>query len=79
VVPTLTKDETDMNVPPVMPIEAKTTELLQIFDDNAAAVQSAIAATDEAALLRTWTLRQGEKSSSSSRESPFSAFGASIT
>jgi uncharacterized damage-inducible protein DinB len=59
---TLTKDELDMNVPPVMPIEANTrAELLQIFDDNAAAVQSAMAATGQAALLKTWTLRQGEK------------------
>jgi uncharacterized damage-inducible protein DinB len=59
---TLTKDELDMNVPPVMPIEAKTTdELLRILDDNAAAVQTAMAVADPEALLRTWTLRQGEK------------------
>jgi uncharacterized damage-inducible protein DinB len=59
---TLTKDDFDMNVPPVMPTEAKTRdELLRIFDDNAAAAQLAMAVTDKAALLRTWTLRRGEQ------------------
>jgi uncharacterized damage-inducible protein DinB len=59
---TLTKDDLDMNLPPVIPTEAKTRdELLRIFADNAAAVRTAMAATEPAALLRTWTLRQGEK------------------
>ena len=59
---TLVKDEFDMNMPPKMPTELSTrAELLKVFDENASAVKAALAATDDAALLRDWTLRRGEQ------------------
>lgn len=36
-------------------------ELLQLFDEKAAALREAFAATDDDALLRTWTVRNGEQ------------------
>ena len=71
---TLTKDELDMNVPPVMPIEAKTrAELLQIFDDNAAAVQSAMAADRPGGSLENLDVaarRESPSPAAASRHSP---------
>jgi uncharacterized damage-inducible protein DinB len=37
-----------------------TAEILALFDQNAAAMQAAVAAADAAALGRTWTLRHGD-------------------
>lgn len=37
-----------------------TADILALFDENAAAMQAAVAAADGAALGRTWTLRNGD-------------------
>lgn len=59
---TLERDEFDMAAPPKMRNEPHDlADVLQTFDDNAAAVTAAMARTDDAALARDWALRQGEK------------------
>ena len=59
---TVEKDEFDFATAPKMPDEPKDrADLLRVFDENAAAVRAAMARTDDAALGRTWTLRNGEQ------------------
>jgi uncharacterized damage-inducible protein DinB len=59
---TFDRDEFDMASPPQMRNEPRDlADVLQTFDENAAAVKSALARTDDASLAREWTLRQGDK------------------
>jgi uncharacterized damage-inducible protein DinB len=56
----LQTDEFDLGAPPP-PIRgpANREELLRRFEENAAAVRRALEQTDDAALVRPWTLRHG--------------------
>jgi uncharacterized damage-inducible protein DinB len=59
----LSSDEFDLaTVPPTNPDELPTARdaVLAKFDENVAAVRSALEAADDDALLRPWTLRKGE-------------------
>jgi uncharacterized damage-inducible protein DinB len=59
---TLLKDEFDMGSPTSMRNEpAGRDDLMQTFDQNATALQKAMSQTDDVALARTWTLRQGDQ------------------
>lgn len=58
----LTQDEFDVaSAPPPSPTPTSTEELLRDFDEKAAALQKAMAAVDEEALARPWTLRHGPR------------------
>jgi len=58
---TAADDGLDMNSPPSMPREAKSlAHVLETFDNNVAALKSAMAKLDDAGLSRTWTLRKGD-------------------
>ncbi|HET6765663.1 MAG TPA: DinB family protein [Longimicrobiaceae bacterium] len=58
----LTMDEMDLAIPPSIPGAAATSaELVARWDDHAAQLNAAIAALDERALGRTWTMRRGEQ------------------
>lgn len=58
----LRQDVLDLaSVPPRDPVgPASREELLRDFDEKAAALREALEATDDDALLRTWTVRNGE-------------------
>jgi uncharacterized damage-inducible protein DinB len=57
----LTLDEMDLATPPNIPGAATSSaELLARWNDHAATLNGAIAALDEGALGRTWTMRKGE-------------------
>src|SRR5437870_2304426 len=57
---TLEKDELDLANPPKIRSEPQNLiDLLQTFDENAAATLAALDRIDDAALEATWTLRQG--------------------
>jgi uncharacterized damage-inducible protein DinB len=59
---TLDRDEFDMGAPQWMRDEPQDlSDVLQTFDENAAAAIAAMARMDAAALARDWKLRQGEK------------------
>jgi uncharacterized damage-inducible protein DinB len=59
---TLETDELDFANPPKMRNEPTSSEdLLSTFDGQAAAVKRALAQVDDAALERTWTLRNGDQ------------------
>jgi len=59
---TLEQDELDMANPPKMRSEPDSgDDLLATFDGHAASVKAALARTDDAALERSWTLRQGDQ------------------
>jgi uncharacterized damage-inducible protein DinB len=59
---TLQSDEFDLASPPPLRVDPTSREeVLRTFDQNAAAVKAALGRIDDAALGRTWTLRQGEK------------------
>jgi len=59
---TLETDELDFANPPKMSNEPTSSEdLLSTFDAQAAAVKRALARVDDAALERTWTLRNGDQ------------------
>ena len=47
--------------PPPQGVPESRDEILRTFDENAAALQSALEETGEEALGRTWTLRRGEQ------------------
>jgi uncharacterized damage-inducible protein DinB len=58
----LKHDEFDlMTAPPPLSAAADREEVLRRFDENSAALQSALNELDEAALGSTWTLRRGEQ------------------
>jgi uncharacterized damage-inducible protein DinB len=59
---TIENDELDFAKPPQMRMEPESSEdLLSTFDGQAAAVKKALAQIDDAALERTWTLRNGDQ------------------
>jgi uncharacterized damage-inducible protein DinB len=59
---TLTKDGLDMQQPPQMRTEPNdVADILQTFDEQAAAVRAALAKTDDATLAATWTLQSGDQ------------------
>jgi uncharacterized damage-inducible protein DinB len=59
---TLEKDGMDMANPPKMRVDPDNrADLLTTFDEHAAAVNAALARSDDAALERHWTLRQGDQ------------------
>lgn len=58
---TITTDELDFAVEPYKPFEPKTTaELLGYFDKNVEGAIEALKNTSDEAILKTWTLRNGE-------------------
>jgi len=57
----LTMDEMDLAIPPNIPGAATTSaELVARWDEHAGQLTDAIAAVEESALGRTWTMRKGE-------------------
>jgi uncharacterized damage-inducible protein DinB len=59
---TLEKDGMDMANPPKMRVDPDNrADLLTTFDEHAAAVNAALARSDDASLERHWTLRQGDQ------------------
>lgn len=59
---TLEQDVLDFASPPNMPREFKNRDaLLAVFDEYAAKTLAALGRADDAALLKTWTLRNGEQ------------------
>ena len=57
---TLTRDGLDMgSTPPMRDVPTSLADVLATFDRNAAALKEAFARTDDAALMKSWSLRQG--------------------
>lgn len=58
----LLQDGLDIAAPrPPSPEPHTSAELLDIFDGSAAMLRDALVATDDAALMQTWTLRNGDE------------------